>query len=166
MRIQIGTWLQPKNENNRDGVFSRVDNIVFKNRFLYRIHCTNICAGFELGEIKIKARDIKNWEVIKVKELITTKVKDFNEMVNDLTREMDEHLLQDKKFPFCYTYLLPDLKGERFILRYPGATRGQLYVDKNNIITEILLNENRSCYKDTVKDIIQKYIGIKIVIID
>lgn len=67
MRIEVGAWLQPKDEDNRDGTLSRVDHVVIKNKFLDRIYCTQICAGFELGRIKIMANDIDSWVIVNIK---------------------------------------------------------------------------------------------------
>lgn len=66
-RIEIGMFLQPKNEDNRDGTLSKIDNIVCKDNVLDRVYCSDICAGFVIGQRKIMAKDLDNdWVVVNM----------------------------------------------------------------------------------------------------
>jgi hypothetical protein len=56
--------------------------------------------------------------------------------------------------------------GRTWGIRYPGATRGSIIVDENNIIIDIILSnipQLGSIYKDEVKECFKKYIGMKLV---
>lgn len=100
---------------------------------------------------------------------------DKKEFVNLLTEEMDSYLLDSIKglkneFLKTYIYLKDELKlGEKqhFAFRYPGATRGSIYIDENNEITKIDLYDDEyhtdSIYKPDVRSIFDKYIGLKLV---
>lgn len=98
-----------------------------------------------------------------------------SDYVNELTKEMDSYLIDSIKalnseFLATYFYLEDELKlGEKqhFAFRYPGATRGSIYIDENNEITKIDLYDDEyhtdSIYKPDVRSIFDKYIGLKLV---
>ncbi|KQC91323.1 hypothetical protein [Clostridium perfringens] len=107
---------------------------------------------------------------MSIKELITKKEKGDIYLTNDLTREIDNYLKDDyrnDKYDIFNTYIYDhSIDGVNWAIRYPGATRGGISVDKNMIITDIRLNTNEdSIYKSEVKTILNKYIGMKLIII-
>lgn len=55
-----------------------------------------------------------------------------------------------------------------FVFRYPGSTRGGIMFDENGIITSITFNEGycKKIYDPKVDEIVDKYIGQKIVVIN
>ena len=95
-------------------------------------------------------------------ELIS-KRNGYNEYVNDFTRELDKYTEGSIIDMFCnYIYREP-IRGT-YVFRYPGATRGNITVDENMIITGIRIYEDSmELYKNHPKDIFDKYIGLKLV---
>ena len=80
-----------------------------------------------------------------------------------------------QKAGFC-TYVLEPSYGREnlYAIRFPGATRGHIEVDKDNIIIDIIFytdsgiagkaSNNVGIYKEDIREAAQKYIGRKIVI--
>jgi len=111
-----------------------------------------------------------------MEELVSTKPYEKcnnDRYVNDLTRTMDEHLLDVYKSCIDYggfTYMLCDNTIPNFYgIRLPGATRGDIEFDNNGVIIAINLYETAidncvACYKPSVREAIQKFIGYKIVL--
>jgi hypothetical protein len=111
-----------------------------------------------------------------MKELLTTRRygKMDDDLINDMTREMDEHLLDNYKEYNNYcggTYLWHTRSDKNhFAIRYPGATRGHIELDENDVIRDIKLYDTAHehptrCYKLTVVPILLKYVGMKLVIV-
>ena len=96
--------------------------------------------------------------------------KDLEFYENDLTREMDDYLTvaRDSVFKtYIYKNAQKDENDNKFYaIRYPGATRGHIKTNKENIILEIKLYDdyNDSIYKKEVIDIFDKYIGMQLII--
>lgn len=101
----------------------------------------------------------------KIKKL-TTKKDEYIELTNDLTREMDKYskYIGRAKTYIYVTYIFGSTKF--FSIRYAGATRGAIIVDKNMVIKNITLLESmKGIYKDEISECFTKYIGMKLVII-
>lgn len=100
-----------------------------------------------------------------MKELIT-KIDEYINYTNDLTREMDSYLKRPNKYMQTYIYN-HSLNGETYAIRYPGATRGHIKIDKNNRITDIVLYHDNyntdKIYKNDIRECFKKYIGMKLV---
>jgi len=103
-------------------------------------------------------------------ELITIKkYENCDELINELTREMDGYLLPNHTEhlkPSGGTYLCSGNCKNNYAIRYLGATRGYIEVDDENIIQDIVLYDTAykncvKCYFENVKDIIKKYTGAK-----
>lgn len=62
------------------------------------------------------------------------------------------------------TYLmLPDsITPNVYAIRFPGATRGHILVDDNNIIQEIVFYEDTMIYGNNINEECKKFIGVKI----
>jgi len=85
------------------------------------------------------------------------------EWINDLTREMDKHLLYSFDIPHWNTYIYRHRNRKNALdIRYPGATRGHIVVN-NNMIERIRFYNTADIYKPSVKEAVQKYIGAKLV---
>lgn len=99
--------------------------------------------------------------------LITiAKPRDREYYINALTKEMDRHVI-DELSEYDYTYIYGDKPDEfgRYPLRFPGATRGAIRVNKDNIIEEIeFCKETSYIYKDSVKEAVKKFVGCRIII--
>lgn len=102
-------------------------------------------------------------------KLVTKRCR--RDLVNDLTREMDTYV----EYPsdIFNTYILDDSfeysdGSLGYAIRYPGATRGQITVDRDMIITDIKLykDETRThlMYLPEVEECFKKYIGMELVI--
>lgn len=99
-----------------------------------------------------------------MKELITKKEKGYLHLVNDLTKELDDYLLINETYKIN-NYIYDHPFDNSWPIRYPGATRGGIRVDENNIITDIVLYEDSDdIYKKNVREILSKYIGMKLVV--
>lgn len=87
--------------------------------------------------------------------------------VNELTVEMDSYLREEHRFK---TYIYITDKEEcietGYPIRYPGATRGVIKVDKDNTITAIELtideHNTHTIYNSKINDIFKKYVGRQI----
>lgn len=93
--------------------------------------------------------------------------KNFNEdYVNDLTKELDKHLIG--KYPdYICTYIygiIPDEHGW-IAIRFPGATRGAIQLDENNVIQRISLYKDIRCYDNGAEKAVSKFIGHKLIIV-
>lgn len=103
----------------------------------------------------------------------------LKEFIGEITEEMDKFLLfeneeQKEILKDVYkTYIVIHSEDKTILcFRVPGATRGCIRLDSNNIIKEITFYNNQcfgviKCYKKEIADyIIQKYIGYKIIFED
>lgn len=106
-------------------------------------------------------------------KILYTKLKydTSNEYINDLTKFMDSMIAINKHPKFCSAYLY--IWGDNNIaIRFPGATRGEIKVNSDNVITDIILDDeycfgnkqNDMRFKIELKEEIKKFIGHKIVI--
>lgn len=105
----------------------------------------------------------------------------LNGYYNNFTEELDKYnhvyeQFKDKEYAGCWrTYLWePDVKNavqgkENLVaFRVPGATRGHVKVDDNLIIQDIVFYEdtcfshNIGCYKESIKEVIPKFLGTKL----
>jgi len=102
-------------------------------------------------------------------ELITILAGD--DYINDLTKEMDKHLLPGFILDeYCMlTYLWHEFEEDGVAIRYPGATRGHIEYDKDKVITDVVIYDDTGtgrmgCYKESVREAVKQFIGAKIVI--
>ena len=100
-----------------------------------------------------------------MQDLIT--IKKRSDYINNLTKEMDTYLKYKSPYTFG-TYLCGKYQG-RCAIRYPGATRGHIKVDENEVIIEIVLYKGENydtseIYESNVEECFEKYIGMRIVI--
>lgn len=105
-----------------------------------------------------------------MKELITKKEQGYIHLVNDLTKDMDEYLIPEiKNLKYCGNTYIYDhsIDGVNWAIRFPGATRGGIKVDKDMTITDIrICKDIDSIYLPETLDMLkEKYIGAKLVII-
>lgn len=90
-----------------------------------------------------------------------------DDIVNDFTRELDKYTKGRIESVFC-NYIYPEKikraeNKHSIAFRYPGATRGYIQVDNNNIITKIVIyEESKDLYRDGVHEAIEKFIGYKL----
>lgn len=89
----------------------------------------------------------------------------------ELTEFLDDHMIGDMHRSFLRfgNYCMKDCNDGIIPIRYPGATRGHIRVDENNIVIEIKLYNmtggvayGGKIYKDGTDEKIQKFLGCKI----
>lgn len=98
-----------------------------------------------------------------MKVLITRKTI-FLGLTNDLTKEMDEYLIENIDNDFMTYIFSKKRKNSTWSIRYPGATYGAIKVDEYDIIEYIKVSHEK--YRPEVDDIFKKYIGMKLVIME
>ena len=102
-----------------------------------------------------------------MKEILTVREEIGEEFVNDITREMDKHLIKDFSNIGWNTYIYERrLKKNVLTLRYPGATKGRIEVDDNMVVVDVIIYEpaegEESIYKETAEKAVRQFIGSKI----
>lgn len=92
--------------------------------------------------------------------------KDFKSY-NAITFELDDQLLANDNMLLNYVY--NERRNNRYLIRYPGATRGYIQVDDDNVIINIKIYHDEyktdSIYKSTVENSMKKFIGCKFIMI-
>lgn len=87
----------------------------------------------------------------------------------EMTKAFDKHLIKPHRN--WSTYMCPFDRG-RMVLRYPGATRGCIWYDENNVITDIKFYKEGYDNEDTlggeeyhasVQEEANKYIGCRLI---
>lgn len=99
--------------------------------------------------------------------LKTRRGKFSDDITNDFTKELDKHtkgVVEGAFSNYIYTERLK--RGEdKFLVsfRYPGATRGHLELDRNDVIKNVVIyKDTRDIYNDTVDEAVKKFIGYKL----
>lgn len=90
-----------------------------------------------------------------------------DDITNEFTKELDKHTKGVTEGAFSnYIYSERIKRGENKFLvsfRYPGATRGHLELDRNNVIKDIqIYKDSRDIYEDTVDEAVKKFIGYRL----
>lgn len=97
--------------------------------------------------------------------ILETKIDEYIHHTNDLTREMDSYVTMNVSSFNTYIYDAKNDNGDfySYAIRYPGATRGHIELNEENIITNIkLYDSTKDIYRKEVEDILKKYIGMKL----
>lgn len=79
--------------------------------------------------------------------------------INEVTHYLDKFLVFSSQQ--CSNYIYDSPANDRWLIRVPGATRGNILV-KDGLIKEITLYEDSFCYRREVLDNINQFIGKKI----
>lgn len=86
-----------------------------------------------------------------------------------MTKELDKvsGISGNQRYRFFHHYILVEkwcIKEKCFAIRVPGGTVGEIWIDKNNMITKIVIDTNYvvKTYLDDVNDLMEKYIGEKV----
>lgn len=85
--------------------------------------------------------------------------KGFTGYENKITEYLDRFLTHNQNSPYHYIYDEPF--GPRWLIRMPGITVGNIYVE-NHKIKEITLYEDSFCYKEEVREGLKQFYGMKI----
>lgn len=105
---------------------------------------------------------------------LVTALNNLNDYENEITAEMDKHLVKECKEMLAKgygsgSYIHSHINPNSMVLRFPGATRGHIEFDNEMVILKIVLYPDKcfgklGCYKPSVRYAVQKYVGSKIVI--
>lgn len=94
-------------------------------------------------------------------------INNNNKLTNVITLELDKHLIFESNLSLK-NYIYNEKFKDSYAIRYPGATRGHIKVDENNIITEIKIYHDKyrtdKIYKDTIDKALEKFIGFEFVV--
>jgi hypothetical protein len=92
---------------------------------------------------------------------------DSDEWINEITVEIDTCLLpefvEEDAYSGFSTYVVfckefPDV----IPIRYPGCTRGGIFLDSNDVITEISPGYTKYCYSDEIDEKVKRFVGRKL----
>lgn len=99
-------------------------------------------------------------------KLLLTRDYSKNEYCCDLTRELDEvsGISNSQYYNLHHHYILADewcREGKCLAIRVPGGTVGGIWIDDNNVITDIIVDRNYvvKTYPENVNERMEKYIG-------
>lgn len=87
----------------------------------------------------------------------------FNDVVCELTKEMDSHLIKPNSLWNTYLFLDGDFIKQGVIpIRFPGETVGAIEIDESYRIVKINIY-SQDYYKSSVKVAVDRFIGHQIV---
>lgn len=91
------------------------------------------------------------------------------EYICDLTKELDllakfDENINENIIRFFHHYIVADAfckKDKCLAIRVPGGTVGSIWIDDNNVITDIYIDTDYvvKTYPNNVNELIKKYIG-------
>lgn len=97
-------------------------------------------------------------------QIIKSIYKENTGYYNEITDYLDKYLLKvDNCWRGYRNYIYEEPINNSWLIRVPGATRGNIIVDDNNIILEINLYEDSFCYNREVLNNLDQFIGSKLV---
>lgn len=80
---------------------------------------------------------------------------------NEITDYLDEYLEHEMCRDFYSNYIYSTPNGNHWIIRVPGASRGNIEII-DGVIKNIILYEDSFCYKKEVLDNLHQFIGRRI----
>ena len=81
---------------------------------------------------------------------------------NEVTDYLDEYLIKcDGCAKFFGNYIYPNPQDNHWIIRVPGASRGNLEII-DGVIKNITLYEDSFCYRKEVLDELKQFLGMEI----
>lgn len=96
---------------------------------------------------------------------VGSKYNSFCEYFCELTEFLDN--ITEKKRPSRRHYILAkpcDFKDGVLPIRLPGCTVGGVFINKNSVITKVLIDGNyyKDIYPEDINEMLERYIGEKI----
>lgn len=83
---------------------------------------------------------------------------------NEITLELDKMVKDSKSISGFYNYIHDEAIDGKWIIRYPGATRGYIETNNENVITNIVIHDGvTNIYNKDVDKAIGKFIGTSLV---
>ena len=96
---------------------------------------------------------------------VGSKYNELHEYFCELTEFLDN--ITEKKRLSRRHYILAktcDFSEGVLPIRLPGSTVGGVFIDKNNVITKVLIDSNyyKDMYPKNINDMLERYVGEKI----
>lgn len=83
---------------------------------------------------------------------------------NEITLELDKMVKDSKSITGFYNYIHDEAVDGKWIIRYPGASRGHIETNNDNVITKIVIYDGvTNIYSEGVDKAISKFIGTSLV---
>ena len=83
---------------------------------------------------------------------------------NKITLELDKMVKDSKSITGFYNYIHDEAVDGKWIIRYPGASRGHIETNNDNVITKIVIYDGvTNIYSKGVDKAISKFIGTSLV---
>lgn len=83
---------------------------------------------------------------------------------NEITLELDKMVKDSKSITGFYNYIHDEAVDGKWIIRYPGASRGHIETNNDNVITKIVIYDGATnIYSKGVDKAISKFIGTSLV---
>lgn len=83
---------------------------------------------------------------------------------NEITLELDKMVKDSKSISGFYNYIHDEAVDGKWIIRYPGASRGHIETNNDNVITKIVIYSGvTNIYSKGVDKAISKFIGASLV---
>lgn len=83
---------------------------------------------------------------------------------NEITLELDKMVKDSKSITGFYNYIHDEAVDGKWIIRYPGASRGHIETNNDNVITKIVIYSGvTNIYSKGVDKAISKFIGTSLV---
>lgn len=83
---------------------------------------------------------------------------------NKITLELDKMVKDNKSISGFYNYIHDEAVDGKWIIRYPGASRGYIETNNDNVITKIVIHAGvTNIYSKGVDKAISKFIGTSLV---
>lgn len=79
---------------------------------------------------------------------------------NEITLELDKMVKDSKSISGFYNYIHDEAIDGKWIIRYPGASRGHIETNNENVITKIVIYDGvTNIYNKGADKVISKFIG-------
>lgn len=97
-----------------------------------------------------------------------SKYNELHEYFCEVTKFLD-NITERKRSLMLKHYILAlpcDFSGGVLPIRLPGSTVGGVFIDKNNIITKVIIDGNyyKDIYPENINETLKKYVGEKVTV--
>lgn len=83
---------------------------------------------------------------------------------NKITLELDKMVKDSKSVTGFYNYIHDEAIDGKWIIRYPGASRGHIEINNENVITKIVIYDGvTNIYSKGADKAISKFVGTSLV---
>lgn len=98
---------------------------------------------------------------------VGSKYNELHEYFCELTEFLDNITEKKRLSRRHYILVLPcDFADGALPIRLPGSTVGGIFLDKNNVITKVLIDGNyyKDMYPKNINEMLERYVGEKITV--